>query len=108
MIKDVFIKVNGIKKLVGSIKGDEFRKVIKNQSQIYHNTNAVGIDEEVWNTIIKEECEWFLVYMKKEDVLYKARISELDLKKDYKNFKPHRLQVLFKLKHFKKLERKTF
>ena len=105
--ENIFLTDNaGKRKLVGHIRNKQFRKVIYGSKHIYRTTNSIGIDEEVWRTIIMIECDMVVVLDKETNTYYSARVSVIDKLKDYLWFKPHRKQIMLPLKHMDKMKRK--
>lgn len=98
---DVILTIDGKQNICGTIRKTDFCKIVKSRKQIMQKFNAVGMDAEVWNTIVKQQCETFTVLVKYEKMWYRGRTSELDLIKHYQHHKPYRAQVFFPLEKFK-------
>lgn len=93
---------NGSRRMIGTLKGDIFRKRIKGSKHIYRKLDAIGIDAKIFKDVLLGQTKQIRVLDTDENMVYFVSTELFDKKGEYLHFPPHRAQIFLSRRYWDK------
>lgn len=93
-------------KKIGRIVGSTFKKVVERNKHLFWSVGkfgAWGIDNKVFNNVIKPECDTIEIYDKQTKTTYKTSVENFEENSTFLHFKPHGVQRFLRLELWKEV-----
>ena len=93
---------DGVVKTIGTLKGNIFRKKVKQKIHLYRKLDAWGIDAKVFKDVLLGQTEQIRILDTDENLIYFVDTKLFDKKGEYLHFPPHRAQIFLSRRYWDK------